>query len=67
MLNKHHQFDKNKVFPVCGNTWRILDNSRFNPYSQYIGNFQQHFGIYADCGTPLAFNTESGSNIAGCC
>ncbi|MFT5544168.1 MAG: arsenite methyltransferase, partial [Arenicella sp.] len=65
--DKHHQIDKNKVFPVCGNTWRILQDSRFKPYFQFIGNFDQHFGIYAGCGTPLPFNIDSESSITGCC
>ena len=67
ILDKHHKIDKNKVFPVCGNTWRMLQDSRFKPYFQFIGNFDQHFGIYADCGTPLPFSTEIDSNIVGCC
>ena len=67
ILDKHHQIERNKVFPVCGNTWRILQESRFKPYFQFIGNFNQHFGIYPDCGTSLPFNTESESSMAGCC
>lgn len=67
VLDKHHQIDKNKVFPVCGNTWRMLQDSRFEPYFQFIGNFEQHFGIYADCGTALPFSDASEPSIAGCC
>jgi ubiquinone/menaquinone biosynthesis C-methylase UbiE len=67
ILDKHHQIERNKVFPVCGNTWRMLQDSRFKSYFQFIGNFDQHFGIYADCGTLLPFNNDTGSNIVGCC
>ena len=67
ILDKHHHIDKNKVFPVCGNTWRILQYSRFKPYFQFIGNFEQHFGIDADCGKPMPFDYNDDSSIVGCC
>jgi arsenite methyltransferase len=67
ILDKHHHIDKNKVFPVCGNTWRILHCSRFKPYFQFIGNFEQHFGMDADCGNPMPFDYNNESSIVGCC
>lgn len=67
ILDKHHIIDKGKVFPVCGNTWRMLQDTRFNQYFQFIGNFEQHFGIYADCGTPMPYNIENQALAGGCC
>lgn len=42
-----------KVSPVCANTWHMLDQTRFAPDIDFIGNFDKHYGIlkavaYAD-------------------
>ena len=30
-LDGHHLIERGKVFPVCGNTWRMLADTRFAP------------------------------------
>ena len=30
-LDGHHLIERGKVFPVCGNTWRMLADTRFEP------------------------------------
>lgn len=68
-LDGHHLIETGKVFPVCGNTWRMLHDTRFSPHFEFIGNFDKHFGIYQDCGTliPFASAREAGGGGAGSC
>ena len=33
-----------RVFPVCGNTWRMLRETRFAPRFDFIGDFSRQFG-----------------------
>jgi arsenite methyltransferase len=70
-LDGHHLIEKGKVFPVCGNTWRMLADTRFAPYFDFIGDFSTHYGIFPGCGTSIPFATESTATPAkssgGCC
>lgn len=71
-LDAHHQIRKGEVFRVCGNTYRMLNQSRLSPYFTFIGSWDEHYGIYPGCGTDLPF-ASSGSSDAdnssggGCC
>ena len=69
ILDKHHAIERGKVFPVCGNTWKMLKDTRFAPYFEFIGDFSRHFGIFAGCGTAIPFETGETSAAAsgGCC
>jgi len=68
-LDSHHAIETGKVFPVCGNTWRMLHDTRFKPHFEFIGNFDQHYGIFNGCGTDLPFSTtiNSQETSGGCC
>lgn len=68
-LDKHHLFKKGKVAPVCGNTWRMLHETRYRPHFEFIGDTSTHLGIFADCGTSLPFDapTDDTSPSTGCC
>ncbi len=61
VLDKHHEIETGRVFPVCGNTWRMLKDTRFADHFTFIGDFNQHFGIFEGCGSALPFATESAS------
>lgn len=68
-LDKHHVIEKGKVFPVCGNTYRMLNESRFKPYFDFIGSWDTHYGIFEGCGTSIPYEqaimvSETGG---GCC
>jgi SAM-dependent methyltransferase len=69
LLDGHHEIETGKVFPVCGNTWRMLHDTRFKRHFDFIGNFDKHFGIYDGCGTSLPFSSarEGGSGGASSC
>lgn len=73
-LDNHHVIEKGKVFGVCGNTWRMLADTRFKDHFKFIGDFDTHYGIYQDCGTDVPFDSKSngqgigsGSSSGGCC
>lgn len=66
-LDKHHRIAKGKVFPVCGNTWRMLHDTRFERHFEFMGNWTQHFGIFEGCGTTLPYDVEQGAAAGGCC
>ena len=69
-LDGHHLIERGRVFPVCGNTWRMLADTRFAPYFHFIGDFSRHYGIFPGCGTdiPFATTTESeAKSSGGCC
>ena len=68
-LDKHHRFEKGRVTPVCGNTWRMLAETRFRAHFDYVGDTGTHYGIFAGCGTALPFDTAAGAvaGPSGCC
>ena len=72
-LDGHHVIEAGRVFPVCGNTWRMLAESRFAPHFEFIGDFSQHFGVFAGCGVALPFDegvsdyASGGVSVSGGC
>lgn len=68
-LDKHHLIQKGKVFPVCGNTYRMLAESRLAPYFEFIGNWDSHYGIFEGCGTSLPFDHKGDIELSpgACC
>ena len=70
-LDSHHVIEKGRVFPVCGNTYRMLSETRFAPYFEFFGTWERHYGIFPGCGLSLPFsdnsNSLSSSSSNGCC
>ncbi len=58
ILDKHHDIETGRVFPVCGNTWRMLAETRFKDHFEFIGNFDKHYGIFEGCGKGLPYDQE---------
>lgn len=68
VLDKHHDIETGRVFPVCGNTWRMLHDTRFARHFEFIGDFSKHFGIFEGCGVGLPFDAgATGEAAAACC
>lgn len=72
VLDAGHVMETGKVFPVCGNTWMMLHDTRLAPHFRFIGSFDTHFGPYGDCGTERPFapvsapQTEQDTGGCGC-
>ena len=67
-LDSHHAIERGRIFPVCGNTFRMLQESRFAPYFDFIGDWSTHFGIFPGCGTSSPFGQSSPeSKTSGAC
>ena len=56
-LDSHHGIEKGRVFPVCGNTWHMLKETRFASHFDFIGDFSSHYGIFQGCGTNIPFDS----------
>lgn len=61
VLDKHHVIEAGKVFKVCGNTYRMLHETRFAPHFEFNGNWDNHYGIFEDCGTSFPFENNQNS------
>jgi len=67
VLDKHHVIPAGKVFPVCGNTYRMLNESRFQEHFDFIGDWSRHFGIFTGCGVNIPFEESVFSTTSGAC
>jgi SAM-dependent methyltransferase len=68
-FDKHHWIEAGRVFPVCGNTFRMLSGSRLAPHFTFIGDFGRHYGLFEGCGMALPFDGSSAaaSSASGAC
>jgi arsenite methyltransferase len=71
VLDKHHRVETGKFFPACGNTWRMLRDTRFAAHFDFHGNFDRHYGIFPGCGTGLPYTdsvqASAVDSSGGCC
>lgn len=68
VLDTHHSMETGRVFPVCGNTWRMLRDTRFAEHFDFIGDFTQHYGLFEGCGSRMPFTASSNpEGGASCC
>ena len=67
VLDKHHDIEAGRVFPVCGNTWRMLRETRFREHFEYIGNFDRHYGLFAGCGSSMPFDLDKPEQDGSSC
>mmetsp|Transcript_2339 Transcript_2339/g.4099 ORF Transcript_2339/g.4099 Transcript_2339/m.4099 type:complete len:367 (-) Transcript_2339:743-1843(-) len=68
-LDSHHRIEKGKMFPVCGNTYKMLFDTRFRPHFEFFGDFSTHYGIFDGCGETNPFEELNTTSAAGgsCC
>jgi ubiquinone/menaquinone biosynthesis C-methylase UbiE len=50
-LDDHHVMERGKIFPVCGNTYNMLKETRFAKHFEFVGDWSTHYGIFDGCGT----------------
>lgn len=65
-LDDHHNFQKGKIESVCGNTYMMLNNTRFATHFDFYGDFDTHYGIFEGCGGAMPFSLD-GAQEEGCC
>lgn len=69
------EFDKQNVikagaiFPVSGNTYRMLSETRFAKHFEFMGSNDTHHGIFEGRGVALPFDVDSNKNegSGSCC
>ena len=67
-LDGHHVIEKGRMFAVCGNTWRMLADTRFAEHFELFGDFSTHYGIFPGCGDLMPFDAApAGDAVSGCC
>jgi arsenite methyltransferase len=67
VLDAHHHIEAGRTFPVCGNSWKMLAETRFAPHFDFIGDFSRHYGVFPGCGTLMPFVGEASPQSDGCC
>ena len=65
-LDDHHHFPKGKMITVCGNTYKMLHDTRFAKHFEFFGTWDTHYGIFEGCGGNLPFNAEMGVEESCC-
>jgi ubiquinone/menaquinone biosynthesis C-methylase UbiE len=65
VLDKHHVFETGRMFPVCGNTYRMLHDTRFAAHFEFYGDERTHYGLFPGCGADLPF--DDGASASGNC
>jgi SAM-dependent methyltransferase len=66
-LDKHHVIPTGTEFRVCGNTFEMLNRSRFRAHFDCVGDKSQHFGIFPGCGTSIPYDADGAVGGGGCC
>ncbi len=61
-LDDHHRFETGRLVPVCGNTFRMLRESRFGKDFDFYGDFERHLGIFPGCGAVLPEGARTDKN-----
>jgi arsenite methyltransferase len=65
-LDDHHHFPKGKMMTVCGNTYKMLFDTRFAKHFEFFGTWDTHYGIFEGCGGNIPFKGETGTSEACC-
>ena len=67
-LDDHHDFPKGKVMPVCGNTYKMLHDTRYHDFFDFYGSWDVHYGIFEGCGGSMPFSLNDNSiDEVSCC
>lgn len=65
-LDDHHRLHTGKPLLVCGNTAAMLQETRYAPHFEIIGDRSVHYGPF-DCGSNTENATLEGSREGACC
>ncbi len=65
-LDDHHRLETGRPLRVCGNSARMLSDSRYAPHFQVAGDRSVHYGLF-DCESPGADQPLSIGSSGPCC
>lgn len=68
-FDAEHRFQAGQKTPVCGNTWRMLHDSRFAAHFEFSGDYSDHRGLFNNAGKKIPFAARGSldSGKSGCC
>ena len=66
-LDDHHNFPTGKMITVCGNTYKMLNETRFKDHFEFFGTWDTHYGIFEGCGQNMPFQEGQGGDAISCC
>lgn len=66
-LDQGHTFLTGESKSVCGNTYLMLNKTRFAEHFDFQGDFSTHLGIFPGCGTDNPFKNLSAVTASSCC
>lgn len=69
-LDAHHHIEAGRMFPICGNSWKMLAETRFAEHFEFFGDFSTHYGVFPDCGIAMPVGAGQGdvpATPAACC
>lgn len=71
ILDKSHTIKAGERVSVCGNTYRMLHDTRFKDHFEFSGNWNTHYGLFEGCGSAIPFDLDENASCAktsgGCC
>ena len=65
-LDGGHHFEKGKIESVCGNSYKMLFDTRYKENFEFYGTWDTHYGVFEGCGGSMPFDAEDGGE-GGCC
>ncbi|QKG70455.1 methyltransferase domain-containing protein [Erythrobacter mangrovi] len=68
-LDDHHLIEAGRMFLICGNSWKMLAETRFAEHFEFFGDFSTHYGVFPDCGTSAPFTAaqDKPATATSCC
>lgn len=67
VLDDNHSITKGEEFKVCGNTYLMLNETRYKRHFDFTGDFSNHLGIFEGCGGKAPFDSDNITTGSSCC
>lgn len=67
IFDVQNTFPTGEKVPVCGNTFKMLRDSRYSDDFSFIGNFNTHLGSFASTGKASPIIAANVNSKGGCC
>lgn len=65
-LDDHHMFKMGQPLLICSNTAAMLEETRFAPHFNIVGDTKTHYGLF-DCGQNSQISAEASKPMGACC